>query len=66
MMGLMILARGFAITSIEIFFKNVEFAHHTIPEQLVLKRVNIEILKNKKTAFVALEKHTCGFNGQIL
>ena len=50
----------------EIFFKDVEFAYPTRPEQLVLKRVNIEILKNKKTAFVALEKHTCGFNGQIL
>jgi len=36
----------------EIFFKDVEFAYPTRPEQLVLKRVNIEILKNKKTAFV--------------
>jgi len=36
----------------EIFFKDVEFAYPTRPELLVLKKVNIEILKNKKTAFV--------------
>lgn len=36
----------------DILFKNVEFAYPTRPDQLVLRKVNIEIMKNKKTAFV--------------
>ena len=36
----------------EIMFKDVDFYYPSRPEQKVLKKVNIEILKNKKTAFV--------------
>ena len=36
----------------DIVFKDVEFSYPSRPEQLVLNKVNIEIHKNKKTAFV--------------
>jgi len=36
----------------EIIYKEVDFSYPTRPEQQVLKKVNIHILKNKKTAFV--------------
>ena len=35
-----------------IFIKDVDFSYPTRPDQMVLKKVNIEIQKNKKTAFV--------------